>query len=169
MGHDLQQLISYTQFPVNGYWMYKYRNVSDPSNYDPDVPSAHNHTHDDHPEMSPLQIQWSSYLSIASMIPNVTFLLLNAVFGHRFPTQPRLVVAILVIIVVFVFTDVMAVTDTDAWQGSFLAVTLASVVVVNVMVAIFQVGKQIFEMRYFVAQMKLTRLLTFPCRVEVLH
>ena len=130
--------------------MYKYRNVSDPSPYDPDGPATTtpnpipgptpSPVPGDHAEMSPLQIQWSSYLSIASMIPNVTFLLLNAVIGHRFPTQPRLVVAILVIIVVFIFTDVMTVTDTDPWQGSFLAITLASVVVVNIMVAIFQVG-----------------------------
>ncbi len=33
-------------------------------------------------KMSQLQLEWGSYLSIASMIPNVTFLLLNAAFGH---------------------------------------------------------------------------------------
>ena len=35
-------------------------------------------------------------LSIASMIPNVTFLLLNAAFGHKFKTQPRLIVAMVI-------------------------------------------------------------------------
>ena len=30
-----------------------------------------------------MQRMWNSYLAVASMIPNVTMLILNAVFGHR--------------------------------------------------------------------------------------
>ena len=33
---------------------------------------------------SELQTSWGPYLSIASMVPNVTILLLNAAFGHHF-------------------------------------------------------------------------------------
>jgi hypothetical protein len=29
------------------------------------------------------QTVWASRMAVASMVPNVTFLLLNAVFGHR--------------------------------------------------------------------------------------
>ena len=54
--------------------MYKFRNVSD-TNYNANTTNA---------VLTPLQKKWNSYLSIASMIPNVTFLLLNAAFGHRF-------------------------------------------------------------------------------------
>ena len=55
--------------------MYKFRNVSDTSYASANTTNA---------VLTPLQKKWNSYLSIASMIPNVTFLLLNAAFGHRF-------------------------------------------------------------------------------------
>ncbi len=45
------------------------------------------------------------------------------------------------IIVSMVFSVVMAAVDTDEWQDDFLIATLVSVVVINVMVAIFQVRK----------------------------
>ena len=62
------------------------------------------------------------------------------VFYLRFPTLPRLVVSQIVIVILFVFCDVMAVIDTDQWQTTFLAVTLAAVVAINVCVALFQVN-----------------------------
>ena len=62
-------------FQVSDYWMYKFRNVSDTSYAWANTTNA---------VLTPLQKKWNSYLSIASMIPNVTFLLLNAAFGHRF-------------------------------------------------------------------------------------
>ena len=40
----------------------------------------------------------------------------------------------------FVFSDVMTKIDTDAWQYAFLGVTLFTVVIINIMVAIFQVN-----------------------------
>lgn len=90
-------------------------------------------------KLTDLQIAWNSYLSIASMIPNVTFLKLNAIFGHHFPTQPRLVAANVIIILMCIFTAVMADLNTDAWQDIFLYLTLVSVVIINIMVAIYQV------------------------------
>ena len=122
--------------------MHKFRNVS----VNVDTPPNAKVTSDDNPDpsnttipLTPLQLQWNSYLSIASMIPNVTFLLLNATFGHHFPTLPRLLVALVVIIVTFVFTTVTSIVNTDAWQNEFLISTLVSVVIINIMVAIFQV------------------------------
>ena len=56
-------------FKVSDYWMYKFRNVSDTSYASANTTNA---------VLTPLQKKWNSYLSIASMIPNVTFLLLNA-------------------------------------------------------------------------------------------
>jgi len=87
-----------------------------------------------------LQKAWGGYLAVASMIPNVTFLILNGFFGHKFKTQPRLVVSLILVIVLFTFTAVMVQVDTDSWQSTFLMVTLASVVVINVGAAIFQGG-----------------------------
>ena len=34
--------------------------------------------------LNEMQTSWGPYLSIASMVPNVTILLLNAAFGHHF-------------------------------------------------------------------------------------
>jgi hypothetical protein len=41
-------------------------------------------------------------MAVASMVPNVAFLLLNAAFGHRFKTQPRLLVSLILIIVLVI-------------------------------------------------------------------
>ena len=72
------------------------------------------------------------------MVPNVTMLLLNAAFGHRFKTQPRLLVSLVLVILFFIFTDVMVMINTDDWQDIFYVVTLISVVCININAAIFQ-------------------------------
>jgi hypothetical protein len=43
------------------------------------------------------------------------------------------------IIGIFIFTDVMTMENTDTWQETFMGVTLLSVVVFNIMVAVLQV------------------------------
>ena len=63
---------------VNGYWMYKFRTVSNGTN-DTSVAADLNH----------LQVEFMSYLSNAAMIPNVTFLVLNGIIGHRFRMDRR--------------------------------------------------------------------------------
>jgi len=87
-----------------------------------------------------LQKAWGGYLAVASMVPNVTFLILNGVVGHRFKTQPRLLVSLVFVILSFIFTSIMVKVDTDEWQETFLYVTLASVAFINVNAAIFQGG-----------------------------
>lgn len=112
---------------VDSYWKEKFRNTSLPENEKTE-------------ELTPLQVSWSANLAIASMIPNVLFLFLNAFIGHKFRSQPRLLTALILIIVLFIFSDVMTKVNTDDWQYEFLAVTLFTVVLINIMVAIFQGG-----------------------------
>ena len=95
-----------------------------------------------------LQLNWPPYLSIASMIPNVLFLKLNAIYGHRFRSQPRLLAALIIIIILFIFSDVMTKVNTDGWQYEFMGVTLFTVVVINIMVAIFQVSAFLLHFTY---------------------
>ena len=64
---------------VNGYWMYKFRTVN--STTVDTVTDSKNK----------LQLEFTSDLAVAAMIPNVMFLILNGLFGHRFKTTPRLV------------------------------------------------------------------------------
>ena len=93
-----------------------------------------------------VQNDWGPNMSMASMIPNVTFLLLNAFFGHRFKTTPKLLIlliSLIFVIVLFAFTCAMAKIDTDKWQDAFWSVTIASIVLININAAIFQ-GKSRF-------------------------
>ena len=57
---------------VSDYWMYKFRNVTDANYESANTTDA---------VLTPLQKKWNSYLSIASMVPKVGFLLFNAAFG----------------------------------------------------------------------------------------
>ena len=115
---------------VSAYWNHKFRTVSNlPSELSLNGPND-------------LQKAWGGYLSAASMVPNVTLLILNGFFGHKFKTQPRLIVSLILVIVLFIFTSVMVKIDTDSWQYTFLMVTLTSVVLINTNAAIFQGGIQ---------------------------
>jgi len=87
-----------------------------------------------------LQNAWGGYLAVASMVPNVTFLILNGLFGHKLRTQPRLIISLVFVILLFTFTSIMVQVDTDTWQHSFMMVTLVSVVFININAAIFQGG-----------------------------
>ncbi len=124
---------------VSGYWDYKYRNTTLDNQIimaESSVANASEQT--TAIPRNDMQKQWGSQLSVAAMVPNVTFLLLNAAFGHHFKTTPRLLVSLVAVIVLFGFTSVMAIVDTDDWQYKFLVVTLISVVLINISSAIFQ-------------------------------
>jgi len=134
---------------VHSYWMFKFRDTtpmvaataatpSDDSNQTLTGAAEDKLAHGD--SMNSMQLSWGPQLSVASMVPNVTILLLNAVFGHRFRTQPRLLVSLILVIVLFAFTAAMAMIDSDEWQTTFLYVTLASAVFININAAIFQSG-----------------------------
>jgi len=114
---------------VVAYWDHKFRTVE-----------IDNSTSVEATGPNELQKAWGGYLAVASMVPNVTFLILNAVFGHRFRTQPRLIVSLILVIVSFTFTSAMVWVDTDTWQSDFLTLTLVSVAFINVNAAIFQGG-----------------------------
>jgi len=136
---------------VVAYWNYKFRTVpivSDitvlavTSNVTGDVTdlSTGNETATADSPPNEMQKAWGGYLAVASMVPNVTFLILNGVVGHKFRTLPRLVISLVFVILSFIFTSVMVQVDTDEWQSTFLTVTLVSVAFINVNAAIFQGG-----------------------------
>ena len=139
-------------FTAKDYWYYKFREVHDyvdnatiannPSYLtiykEPNTMLLHNGsiTGD---ALTPMQLKWNSYLSIANMIPNVAMVMLNAAVGHKFPMRPRLLVSLIGIIVLFTFTDVMAKVNTDHFQHGFLTLTLITVVIITSFVGILQV------------------------------
>ena len=66
---------------VSDYWMYKFRTVRN-------VTGA-NTTLGLTADLNPLQLEFMSDLANAAMIPNVMFLVLNGVVGHRFRMDRR--------------------------------------------------------------------------------
>ena len=113
---------------VNAYWDKKWSNV------DQSGGAVFNATQ----ESYDLKSNWGSNMAMASMIPNVTFLLLNAVFGHHFKTTPRLLVSLILVILLFGATCAMTKIDTNDFQNEFYIGTLVSIVLININSAIFQ-------------------------------
>lgn len=122
---------------VFAYWEYKFRTVEVAESVWPANVTV---TEDIAQGPNELQKAWGGYLAATSMVPNVTFLILNGFFGHKFKTQPRLIISLILVILMFTFTSVMVKIDTDTWQHTFLIVTLVSVVFINTNAAIFQGG-----------------------------
>jgi len=135
---------------VSGYWMYKFRTVdpyTDSLGYSSE--SSYNVTSeasegsgdgDENDGRNDLQIQFASYLAISAQIPNVTVLILNGLFGHRFKTTPRLLISLVCVVLLFIVTLSLVNVDTDAWQQEFLYITLGCVVAINIFGATFQGG-----------------------------
>jgi len=111
------------------YWNHRYRDLKCEPNATPECQPNNE-----------MQKMWNSKMAVASMIPNVTMLILNAVFGHRFKTQPRLLVSLVLVIILFAVTAGLAKIETDSWQSSFMTLTLVTVVFINLNAAIFQGG-----------------------------
>ena len=141
---------------VQDYWHYKFRNVDPDSNnhnsslleshsmlttliHSNGTPNVGNITNVDEDALTPLQLKWNSYLSIANMIPNVGMLMLNMMLGHKIPMRPRLLVSLVGIIILFILTDIMTQVNTDGFQNGFLSLMLAIVVLITACVGILQV------------------------------
>ena len=61
-------------------------------------------------------MEWASKLSMASMAPKVIFIFLNAFIGHKLSPKLMLITALVIAILLFVFSSVMTQVDTDEWQ-----------------------------------------------------
>lgn len=105
---------------VTQYFNYKYRNTSLPLNMSSD---ARYETH--------LQVTFESDLALANQIPSVVLQISMIFFLRRFSAKSRLVTSIVLTFLMFALTTVLVKVDTDSWQGTFFAVTLASVVVLS--------------------------------------
>ena len=113
---------------VNSFWDYKFRDVNETN------PDPNNQT------QTELQKEFTSYLAIASNVPNAIFVILNAIFGQRFPLKFRLMASLGSVIVFFSIVTVFSRVDSDSWQETFLVVVLLLVIFINVCTAIYQGG-----------------------------
>ncbi|CAK9298770.1 unnamed protein product [Gordionus sp. m RMFG-2023] len=90
-----------------------------------------------------------SYLGITSQLPNVILNGMNLFlqFGGSFKkdknqkayqTQPRIPIAIIIDILMCIFTVVLAFMDTSTWSKIFFVLTMITVVIVNCATGIYQ-------------------------------
>ncbi|XP_035206962.1 equilibrative nucleoside transporter 3-like isoform X2 [Stegodyphus dumicola] len=80
-----------------------------------------------------------SYLGVASQVPNVICNALNIFvqFGGGNLTF-RIIGSVLVEIIIFIITVILAMLDSSTWPGAFFYMTMASVVVINMANGIYQ-------------------------------
>ncbi|XP_054717747.1 equilibrative nucleoside transporter 1-like [Uloborus diversus] len=112
---------------ANDYWMYKFRNTSAP--FDPASEDKTN-----------LQTIFSSYLAIASKVPYVCFLLVNAYVSNRFLPSKRIQYPLLGMILLFLVTTSIVFVNTDKHQTAFFGITIGIVVAINSMCGFVQGG-----------------------------
>uniref|UniRef100_A0A1B6DIQ1 Equilibrative nucleoside transporter 1 n=1 Tax=Clastoptera arizonana TaxID=38151 RepID=A0A1B6DIQ1_9HEMI len=78
------------------------------------------------------------YIEFASQIPNLLFNWINIFVHIGGNLTTRIVWSILVEVLAFVLTVILAMTDTSAWPGVFFWITIATVVVINMANGIYQ-------------------------------
>lgn len=137
---------------ANDYWMYKLRDVNDtvPASSVTPSPNVWIGTVTSDPnstsstlcpktgELTNLQSLFMNSLAICAMLPNVIFQFLNTLLQKRIPQNVRILSTLGLMILLFVFTEVLVRMDTSAWQETFFIITLISVVFINSCSAIFQ-------------------------------
>ena len=89
--------------------------------------------------LTPLQLRWNSYLSIANMAPKVGILIINVYHGHKIPVRPKFLISLVVVALCFIVTGVMTKINTDGFQNGFLCLTLVTVIFITCFSGILQV------------------------------
>ncbi|CAG9785420.1 unnamed protein product [Diatraea saccharalis] len=111
---------------ANDYWMYKFRDVN-PKNI----------TMFTEVRKSQFQAEFTSYLNVATAIPNLIFLILNSLYGHLVSMKSRLQGSLFIVTVAFLVTTALVQVDTDDWQNGFFIITMVTVVVMTAASAVF--------------------------------
>ncbi|KYN12744.1 PREDICTED: equilibrative nucleoside transporter 1 [Trachymyrmex cornetzi] len=116
---------------ADDYWMYKFREIHNNS-------TNLTHTYAELLEQkTDLQASFTSYLSVASALPNTLFLILNAFISKKVSLTVRMVGSQCAILLLFILTTAFVEIKTDKWQNAFLIITLTTVALVNAASAIF--------------------------------
>ena len=139
---------------MQDYWGYKFRHVHEGANRsilreyksnlsistaNTSFADAHLASDTQQNGLTPLQIQWNSHLSIASTVPQIIVLLINASYGHKVNMQMKLFTSLIGITVLFMFTAIMTQINTDHFQHGFLVLTLATATFISCCIALLQV------------------------------
>ena len=110
------------------FWNYKFRDVS----YKNITANSQMDS-----EQTDLQKQFTSYLSIASNIPNAIFVIMNAIYGAQYSSWKRINVSNGLMIILFIIISGLAATNSDKWQELFLFLMLTIVILVSSSASVF--------------------------------
>eukprot|EP00108_Taenia_solium_P009082 TsM_000693400 transcript=TsM_000693400 gene=TsM_000693400 len=105
---------------ANQYFQYQLRNRSLPSDVDPLLPMYR----------TPLQTVFSSYLTIASIVPAALANFANLMLKDCLPVYSRLIGSAIVMLVIFTITTVLTKVTIDT--NAFFITTLVTVIINNV-------------------------------------
>lgn len=89
-------------------------------------------------EKTTLQTYFDSYLSIASNLPFLVILLLNAFLGHKVKERIGNFVSFATIITIFIITTIFIKINTDNHQQTFFGLTIVSVILLSISAAFLQ-------------------------------
>lgn len=124
---------------VSGFWDYKFRNVTaDSRQYYHHLYNETSTSGVEPPALTELQKLFSSYVAIASNVPNATFVILHAIIGHKFRMRLRVIGSQVGEIGVFSLVTLLAILDSDEWQHTFMVLSLVAIVLMNTFSAVFQ-------------------------------
>ena len=147
---------------ANDYWMYKFRDTNSQLN-----------RFSLSPNRTPLQTSFTSYLSVASNVPCVIFLILNTALNKRISLNTRMIGSLSVMLVLLVITTIFVKINTDGWQKTFFIITIIIVVLLNSASAVLSgsifgiIGK--FSPKYITAVIGGQALgAIFTCVVQIL-
>ncbi|XP_031561564.1 equilibrative nucleoside transporter 1-like isoform X2 [Actinia tenebrosa] len=87
-----------------------------------------------------LKHDFENYFAVAAMVPNVLMFLLNTLFKHKVRLQVRMLTSLITMTALFVLTTALVKVDTFSWTNNFFYITIVTVIVVNMMSAVFQGG-----------------------------
>ncbi|KAH1019489.1 equilibrative nucleoside transporter 3 [Dendroctonus ponderosae] len=112
---------------ANDYWMYKFRDTR-----------IHNNsvTGSQLMNKTTLQAEFTSYVTVASAVPSLLFLIVNITISQKVSANKRILGSLFGMLTLMLATLVFVVIDTDEWQYLFFMITLVIIVLLNVCSAI---------------------------------
>ncbi|XP_051897479.1 equilibrative nucleoside transporter 3 [Pristis pectinata] len=96
------------------YWLYKLGNGTDQSHQQNDLSSY-----------------FESYLSIASTVPSIVFLVINYLLVGKISARVRVLSSLSIMLVIFCITTVLVKVDTSTWMYGFFGLTMGCVAIVS--------------------------------------
>ncbi|CAH0560784.1 unnamed protein product [Brassicogethes aeneus] len=111
---------------ADDYWMYKFRDVNNTKGLGERMVT----------KRTPMQASFTSYVSVCSAIPTLVFLVLNTLLMEKISLNKRFLGSLISMLILFLITLGFVSVDTDTWQKDFFAITLLTIVLLNVSSAI---------------------------------